>query len=140
MDESWEEHRLVIDLEEEEALEPVEDDINVEPDDDDAGVIIARMPEMLISVNTKYKYTSEYKKLEKVFKIPPQQTACNAPVRADIELSRPLSRVGLRNEACTHSRHTLHEIRESDVYKTKNVNAIIETETGIEKYTFTQDD
>ena len=73
LDESWEEPRLVIDLEEEEALEPVDDDINVESDDDDTGVIIARMPEMLISVNTKYKNTSEYKKLEKVFKIPPSR-------------------------------------------------------------------
>ena len=44
------------------------------------------------------------------------------------------------NEAGTDSRHSLHEFRESDVYKTKNVNAIIETETGIEKHTFTQDD
>merc|ERR1712082_575675 len=94
---------------------------------------------VLISVNTKYKNTSEYKKLEKVFKIPPQQTASNALDRADIEIPRPLSRVGLRNADYTNSKHSL-EIRSNDVYTNKNVNENIEIEAGMENYTIAQDD
>ena len=140
MDESWEEDRLVIDLEEGEQLEPVKDTINAEPDEEDAGVIIAKMPDMLISVNPKYKYSSEYKKLEKIFKIPPQQTPCNAPDITDIEFSRPLSRVGLRNESCRHSRHFIHETRANDVHNLGNFNASAATEGGMENHTYTDAD
>ena len=104
MDDSWEEDRLVIDLDEGKQLEPVKETINAEPSEQVAGVIIAKMPDMVISVNPKYKNSAEYKKLEQLLKIPHQQTPSNESGITGIGMSRSVSRGGLRNESCTHSR------------------------------------
>ena len=55
LDESWEEDRLIIDLDEGKQLEPVKETVNAESSEQVAGVIIAKMPDMVISVNPKYK-------------------------------------------------------------------------------------
>ena len=55
LDEVWEMPRLIMDLDEKEVIEPVGIDMQEESNDGDTSVLITRMPEMLISVNRKYK-------------------------------------------------------------------------------------
>ena len=95
LDESWEEDRLIIDLDEGKQLEPVKETVNAESSEQVAGVIIAKMPDMVISVNDKYKNSAEYKKLEQLFKAPLQQTPSNESEITAPGMPRSISRGGL---------------------------------------------
>ena len=52
-------------------------------------------------------------------------------------MSRSLSRVGLRNESCTHSRYFIPETRANEVHNLGNFNASAVTEGGMKNHTYT---